>query len=193
MMLHGGKARSTTPVTGRSLSWRRSWAMQRVIAPDAHQQGVSVWLTKYAVAGWNAGAPDGPAPVPDARWALDRLRAELGQIPVVVLGHSMGARTAVAIADDPLVIGVVALAPWFPPQEPVQSLTGKHLVALHGRRDRITSYAHTRDFVRRTAGVAASSELIDMGDLGHYLIKGREQWNTMAFSQCRNLLSHVAE
>ena len=35
-------------------------------------------------------------------------------MPVVLLGHSMGGRTAVAVADDPSVVGVVALAPWLP-------------------------------------------------------------------------------
>jgi pimeloyl-ACP methyl ester carboxylesterase len=167
--------------------------MQRAITAAAHQQSVSVWLARYAVAGWNAEAPDGPTPVPDARWTLDQLRADLGEIPVVVLGHSMGARTAVAIADDPLVIGVVALAPWFPPGDPVQSLAGKHLVAAHGRRDRITSYTHTSDFVRRAAGVAASAETIDMGELGHYLIKGGQLWKEVALGQCFHLLGYAWE
>ena len=61
-------------------------------------------------------------------------------VPVVIVGHSMGARTGARVADDPSVRGLVALAPWFPPGEPVAALQGKDLVVAHGRRDRITSY-----------------------------------------------------
>lgn len=192
-MLHGGKPKSTKAVDGRSLSWRRSLVMQRAIAHRAHQQGVSVWLTKFAAAGWNAASPTGPTPIPDARWTLDQLRADLGEIPVVLLGHSMGARTAVAIADDALVTGVVALAPWFPPDDSVDALAGKHLVAAQGRRDRITSYAHTEAFVARADHVAASTRMIDMGGLGHYLIKGAHLWNDVALSHCFDVLGHAVE
>ncbi len=167
--------------------------MQRAIAHRAHQQGVSVWLTKFGAAGWNASSPTGPTPIPDARWTLEQLRADLGEIPVVLLGHSMGARTAVAVADDSLVTGVVALAPWLPPDEPVSTLAGKHLVAAQGRRDRITSYAHTEAFLERANRVAASTRMIDMGGLGHYLIKGAQLWNDVAVSHCLDVLGHAVE
>ena len=188
VMFHGGKPKSTNPVDGRSLSWRRSLVMQRAIAFRAHQLGVSVWLTKFGQAGWNAKAPSGPTPIPDARWTLDQLRADLGEIPVVLLGHSMGARTAVAVADDSLVAGVVALAPWFPPDEPVMALAGKHLVAAQGRRDRITSYVHTEAFLARVDRIAASTRLVDMGGLGHYLVRGASRWNDVALSHSFDVL-----
>jgi alpha-beta hydrolase superfamily lysophospholipase len=193
LMLHGGKARSTEPVTGRSLSWRRSLVMQQSIARSALDRGVSVWLLRYAVAGWNAEAPGGPTPPPDARNALAHLKSELGAVPVVLLGHSMGARTAVAVADDPEVTGVIALAPWFPPDEPVRALAGKHLVAAHGRRDRITSFAHTQAYVERASQVAASARMIDMGSRGHYLISGSYIWNDIALSHSFALLEAALE
>lgn len=193
LMLHGGKARSTDPVTGRSLSWRRSLVMQQAIARSALDQGISVWLLRYAVAGWNAESPGGPTPPPDARNALAHLKSELGAVPVVLLGHSMGARTAVAVADDPQVTGVVALAPWFPPDEPVRALAGKHLVAAHGRRDRITSYAHTEAYVERASQVTASARMIDMGGRGHYLINGSYIWNDVAITHSVALLDAALE
>lgn len=183
LMLHGGQESSQATVDGRNGSWRRSRVMQAQLGRRARAAGVGLWLLRYVHRGWNAGSAAPPSPVPDARWALEQVRRELGELPVVLLGHSMGARTAVAVADDPLVTGVVALAPWFPPGEPVATLAGKRLAAAHGRSDRITSYAATEAFVRRAAAVARSSELVDMEDTGHYLIRRHRRWNDVALSR----------
>lgn len=185
LMLHGGKETSTQPVDGRSASWRRSWAMQRTITPRAHTAGVSTWLLRYRERGWNGS---GAVPIEDARWALEEVRRELGDLPVVLLGHSMGARTSAHVADDPSVVGVVALAPWFPPDERVGALAGKHLVAAHGRRDRITSPRATAYFVERAKPIAASARLEDMGETGHYMLRRTTAWNEMAVSSSLALL-----
>ena len=126
--------------------------------------------------------------IADARAALDGVRRRLGDVPVVLLGHSMGGRTAVHVADDPNVRGVVALAPWLPPGESVEALRGKALYAAHGSRDRITSARATRDYVRRAAAVASVAELTDMGPRGHYLLRGREAWNAIALQASLRVL-----
>lgn len=192
LMLHGGQPDSHEPVGDRSLSWLRSRAMQHQIVGRMHRAGVSVWLLRYGHRGWNAGAGEHPSPVPDARWALEQVRREVGELPVVLLGHSMGARTAATVADDPLVTGVVGLAPWFPPGEPVQALAGRHLAAAHGRADRITSFRATETFVRRARAVAASAELVDMDGLGHYMLRGRRRWNEVAAGRTLAFLDRPA-
>lgn len=184
LMLHGGKESSTVPVDGRSASWRRTAAMQRAITPRAHEQGVSTWLLRYRHRGWNGGT----GPVADARWALEQVRREVGEVPVVLVGHSMGARTSVHVADDPGVTGVVGLAPWFPPGEPVTALAGRHLLAAHGRRDRITSFRATAQFVARAREVGPSAELLDMGPVGHYMLRGIGRWNDVAVTSALRLL-----
>ncbi|MGD9960916.1 alpha/beta hydrolase [Nocardioides sp.] len=184
LMLHGGKDRSRQPVTGRSASWRRSLAMQRAIAGPANAVGVSVWLLRYGIRGWND--PAHPSPVPDARWALSQL--DDLEVPVVLLGHSMGGRTAVRVADDPKVVGVVALAPWLPGDEPIEALRGKHLVAAHGSTDRITSAKATRAFVRRAAEISTSADFVDMGRVGHYMFKDSARWNEIALKRSLGLL-----
>lgn len=193
LMLHGGQANSHAPVDDRSASWRRSRFMQRQIAGRAHAHGVGIWLLRYVSRGWNAGAGPEPSPVPDARWALDEVRRELGPLPVVLLGHSMGARTAVAVADDPQVTGVVALAPWLPANEPVHPLAGRRLAVAHGSADRITSFRASEQFVRRAGSVAASTELVDMGRVGHYMFRRLSAWNDFAVTRSLTFLQEHAD
>jgi predicted esterase len=178
LMLHGGQDRSDQVVDGRSASWLRCRSMQRAISRRAHKAGVSTWLLRYRHRGWNGG--DGP--VEDARWALSEVGRELGELPVVLLGHSMGARTSVHAADHDSVVGVVGLAPWFPPGERVGGLAGRHLLAAHGRNDHITSYRATEAFVERARRVASSAELRDMGPVGHYMLRRVPSWNNVALS-----------
>ena len=183
LMLHGGKARGLDPVDERSASWRRARWMMDQVAGRMNRAGASVWLLRYGVRGWNAGSGPDPSPVPDARWALDQVRREHGDLPVVLLGHSMGARTSVAVADDPSVVGVVGLAPWLPADEPVRTLVGRRLAVAHGSADRITSARATRAFVSRADRVAASTEFHDMGRVGHYMFRRVAAWNDFAISR----------
>ena len=177
LMLHGGKPASTRAVDGRSASWRRLAALQRDLAPSYAGAGLATWLLRYTVRGWNG---DGAGAVADARAALAEVRRTHGDRPVVLLGHSMGARTAVRVADDPAVTGVVALAPWFQPGDPVEALAGRHLRAAHGRRDRITSARATRAYVVRARAVTASASFTDLGPVGHYLLRGVDRWTAFA-------------
>jgi alpha-beta hydrolase superfamily lysophospholipase len=180
LMLHGGAEANLEPVGDRSLPWIRSRLMMAQLRRPLHAAGLDVWLLRYRLVGWNDGHADLPSPVEDARWALDQVRAEHGHLPVVILGHSMGARTATTVADDPDVLGVVGVAPWFPPGHPPEPLKGKHLVAAHGRADRVTNFGATKQFVRRAEPFAASADFVDMGDLDHYMVKGFRQWNRVA-------------
>jgi predicted esterase len=187
LLLHGGKERSRAPVDGRSASWRRAAALQRSITGRALAEGVSTWLLRYARRGWNDLAS--PSPVPDARWALDQVRRYVGPVPVVLLGHSMGARTAMRVADDDLVSGVVGLAPWLPAGEPVEALRGRRLAVAHGHRDRITSYRASAAFVRRAADLAREVEFHDMGPVGHYMLRRADAWNDFAVGRSLAMLA----
>lgn len=184
LALHGGKQASRQPVDGRSASWKRMAALQRSIAPDLHAAGIGTWLLRYRVRGWNGGAP-----VVDARAALAQVRRELGDVPVVLLGHSMGARTAAYVADEPGVVGVVGLAPWWQPEDPVEALRGRRVLAAHGRTDKITSARQTRAFLARAEPVAAEVAFRDMGRVGHYMLRRVPAWNAVAAEGCLALLS----
>src|SRR4051794_29361683 len=185
LVLHGGKDRSRKTVTGRSLSWQRAAVLGRTLGRGLHEDGVAVRLLRYRSVGWNG---DGADRIADARWALDRVAADVGDVPVALLGHSMGGRTACHVAGHGSVRGVVALAPWLPPSESVAALTGKELHAAHGRRDRITRARDTRAYVERAAAVASATSFTDMGERGHYLLSGIQAWNAFALDRVRRLL-----
>lgn len=180
LMLHGGAQRGLDPVGPRSASRWRSEVMRRALEPRLREAGVALHLLRYSVRGWNAGVAAEPSPLPDARWALARVEEHHPGLPVVLLGHSMGARTAVHVADHPSVCGVVGLAPWLEPADPVRPLTGRHLLLAHGSRDRITSARRSREYVARAQRVAASADFEDVGPLGHYMLARAGRWNDVA-------------
>jgi dienelactone hydrolase len=184
LVLHGGKDRSHQPVTERSLSWQRAAALGRTLARRLHDDAVGVRLLRYRSVGWNGGRDK----IADARWALDEIAEAHAGLPVVLVGHSMGGRTACRAADHASVRGVVALAPWLTADDPVDALTGRELHAAHGRRDRITRATDTRAYVERAAAVASATSFTDMGDRGHYLLRGVHAWNAFALDRIHHLL-----
>jgi pimeloyl-ACP methyl ester carboxylesterase len=190
LVLHGGKDRSHAAVTRRSLSWQRGAALSRTLGRHLHDPGVGVRLLRYRSVGWNG---DGADKIADAHWALDRIHDEVGEVPVVLVGHSMGGRTACHAADHRLVRGVVALAPWLPPDESVAALSGRELHAAHGRRDRITRAQDTRAYVERARTVASAASFTDMGDRGHYMLNGIHAWNGFALDRVHRILEHTGD
>lgn len=174
-MLHGGQEHSTEDVSNRHASWWRMAAMARALRGFARAQDLGLHLLQYRVRGWNNS--QAPAPVSDARWALDRLIEEHPGVPVVLVGHSMGGRTACRVADDPAVSGVVALAPWLPQGEPNRTMAGRHLHVIHGSRDRWTSAHWSRDYVERSRPIALSATWTSFTGVGHFMLRRRGAWN----------------
>jgi alpha-beta hydrolase superfamily lysophospholipase len=175
LMFHGGQEHSTDDVSNRHASWWRLALMARALRGFARKNDLSLHLLQYRVRGWNGSAD--PAPVRDARWALEQLQQRHPGAPVVLVGHSMGGRTACRVADDPAVAGVVALAPWLPEGEPNATIAGRHLHVLHGTHDRWTSARRSHDYVERCQGVATSATWTALPGAGHFMLRGRGAWN----------------
>lgn len=182
LMLHGGAERGHRQVNGRSLALQRTRAMAVSITPRLSEAGVLVSVLRFSINGWNARDPV-PMAVTDTHEAVARLADAHPTLPIVLVGHSMGARAAAHAADGENVVGVLGLAPWLPPDDPIEPLAGRHLVAAHGRRDHITNPRQTRKFLTRADSVAASTRFVDMGAVGHYMLTGVGRWNDVVVNE----------
>ncbi|MFI5428409.1 alpha/beta hydrolase [Aeromicrobium sp. UC242_57] len=190
LFLHGGQQHSEEPVLDRHASWWRIAAMARSLRRFAKRNDLEVELLQYRVRGWNA--PDDPSPVRDARWALAELSSRHVGLPVILVGHSMGGRTACRVADDPHVLGVVALAPWLPEGEPHGSLRGRRLHVLHGTSDRWTSAQLSHAFVERARPIAAAATWRSLPGAGHFMLRRRSTWRRFVEESVLEILDSAA-
>jgi pimeloyl-ACP methyl ester carboxylesterase len=174
LVLHGGKAKSSAPVEAGQLAVRRMQPFVRDLA--ALGDDLAVARLRYRVRGWNATGDDALA---DVAFALAAIDARYGGVPTVLVGHSMGGRSALRSAGHPTVRGVVALAPWLPGIEPVAQLAGRDVVVLHGTRDRTTSPRASARFVERALPVARRAECLWVPWSGHGMLLRASTWQRL--------------
>ncbi|MFI7358238.1 alpha/beta hydrolase [Streptomyces avidinii] len=174
LLLHGGREDGPEPPPRLNLPALRMRPFASAVARATRGRGVLVAEVRYRHRGWNGSRCDAAR---DAEAALDRLRGIAGDVPVVLVGHSMGGRAALRAAGAPLVHGVVALAPWCPPDEPVGHLAGRRLYLLHDEQDRVTSAAGSWEFVRRSRLAGADATAIPMPTGGHAMLRGAGAWH----------------
>jgi acetyl esterase/lipase len=158
-----------------------AWSLQRA----GHRRGLAVALLRYRVAGWKSG---GPGAVEDTRWALAQLQERFGPVPVVLVGHSMGGRTALAAAGEKTVVGVVALAPWIGTDLDVGDLRGRDVVLAHGDGDRITDPRATRAFAKRAQAAGIEVEFVQVPGDGHAMLKAFGTWQRLVRSRVMAML-----
>jgi dienelactone hydrolase len=174
LFCHGGTASSLEPPRERALSLERMRVIERFTRAAVADRGITTQLLRYRVAGWNGEAADAFA---DVRWALDRIREEHGEAPVVLVGHSMGGRAALRAGGDPSVAGICALAPWTPPGEPVAQLRERTVAILHGRGDRWVPARLSADFALRAKEAGARLARFTVPG-GHTMIRGAHRWHS---------------
>lgn len=184
LVLHGGRSVSQMPVAAGQFAVLRMRPIARVLS--RRLPTVAVHRLQLAVRGWNG---NGATATRDARWAVGELRALHPGVPIVLVGHSMGARTALRIADEPDVVGVLGLAPWLPPDEPLTQLRGVGVRLVHGDRDRIVPEPSTRAFVARLSDAGVDLRRTVLSGAGHGMIWRWRRWNAEAVAGVQALLS----
>ncbi|WP_457949228.1 alpha/beta hydrolase [Pseudarthrobacter sp. alpha12b] len=177
LVLHGGRAHSRDPVEARHLSPARMVPFARHLHRAGRKHGLAVWSLRNSVRGWNG--PD-MSPLQDARWALQQIAERHPDVPVFLLGHSMGGLTAVCAADHPQVEAVVALAPWLSPETPAANVAGRKVLIIHGTTDHMTSPSQSLAFARRASADAASMQYVSLRGVGHFMLRKVRVWQTLA-------------
>ena len=142
LVLHGGASRpGRTRVSPAQLSVLRMVSIARRLAL-AGRGRLAVLRLLNSHRGWSATQ----TPVDDAVWALAQVRERYGDLPVGLVGHSLGGRAALLAGDRPAVCSVVALNPWVYPTDRAD-LTGRRVLVVHGTADRVADIERTRAVV----------------------------------------------
>jgi acetyl esterase/lipase len=172
LVLHGGKAHSEESSERKRLAYGRMLPFAWMLA----RRGLAVYVLRYRVRGWNAPARDA---LVDARWATAAAAESHPGVPVVLLGHSMGGRAALAAAGAPNVVAVCALAPWLDGSDPVGQLAGRTVLLAHGDRDRWTDPAASYAYALRAKAAGVAVCRFDVPGAGHFMLTRVGDWRTL--------------
>jgi pimeloyl-ACP methyl ester carboxylesterase len=181
LLAHGGRSESTAPVTSYQPAVLRMIPLAGAIRRALPGDGTVVSRPLYRLRGWNGELA---SPVADLTEAINQLGEQFGPIPVVLVGHSMGARAAMRVAGHPRVTAIAGLAPWLPPGEPVEQLAGRRVLLAQAPGDRITSPTDTWAFGERAAAVTTVAT-IEVRNSEHAMLRRAAVWNRIAIEFVR--------
>jgi len=176
VVAHGGQSVSTEPTSAYQLAVLRMIPLVAAIRHAVRGRRVVVRRPRFEVRGWNDA---NASPVRDLTRLLDDLRGEFGSVPVVLVGHSMGARAALRAAGHPSVTAAAGLAPWLPPGEPVDQLAGRRILLAHGTADAVTSPADTWAYAERARALTSVTE-VEVRTGEHTMLWRAPLWHGLA-------------
>ncbi len=184
LVIHGGSADSFAPTHWRDLAVLRLRPVARAVGravPDA-----AVYRLRLSTKGWNGR---GEAALRDARWAMATMREREPGKPIVLVGHSLGARVALRIGGDDDVAGVVALTPWIPSDDPAAQLAGVPVVVIQAGRDRVIPEPTTRPWLSRAekAGARLNRQVLPWA--GHTMLRRFWVWHRLAADGVRTVIT----
>ncbi len=190
LLLHGGTPDSFASVHAYDPSVLRLVPFGRSVS-RAGGKRIAVASLRYSVRGWNGGSE---SPLADARWALDRIAERFGHLPVGLVGHSMGGRVALRVADHEsldegtapgggirggAVRSVASLAPWLPDGEPIPPLGDRSLLLAHGTADHTTDPAKTIRLAERLSAEGGDVKLVTYPGAHHAMMFPARPWHTL--------------
>jgi hypothetical protein len=175
VVLHGGDKREDPAVSPTQPSVLRMLPVAHAIRRAAHGQ-LAIFRLLNAERGW--GSIEGR--VSDAIWGLERARERVGaDLPISLVGHSLGGRAALMAAGAPMVRSAVALAPWVKEDDVVPGIEGRRLLFIHGDADRVASIEPAR---RLAALLATRTDVtfVDVPGGTHAMIRHRRSFDGLA-------------
>lgn len=176
LVLHGGRAEGLDAPPPWNPAAARMRPFTRAITRATAGEGVCVGEVRYRHRGWNGARADAAR---DARQAVTDLVQEVGEVPIILVGHSMGGRAALAVAGHPCVRSVVALAPWCPEEEPVAHLRGRRIILVHGERDRVTDPRASWRFAARADAAGATTWTVPIRGGDHAMLRRATDWHRL--------------
>ena len=176
LVAHGGKSVSSEATAAVQPAVLRMVPLARAIRRALRRSGAVVFRPRFQLRGWNG---EQALPVHDLNRILDDIGRRFGPVPVVLVGHSMGARAAMRVAGHPAVSAVAGLAPWLPPGEPVGQLAGRRVLLVHGNADGITRPADTWAYAERARSVTEVMA-IEIRNGEHAMLRRAGLWHSVA-------------
>ncbi|WP_372736764.1 alpha/beta hydrolase [Nocardioides sp.] len=170
IVLHGGAQRgdSRMQVSPTQLSVVRMIPTARAVARAGNGR-LAVYRLLNSWRGWDHEH----TPLDDAIWSLAQIRARHPDLPIGLVGHSLGGRAALLAGAQPQVRSVVALNPWVYPTD-TADLTGRRVLIVHGLRDKIAAPERART-VAANLSLTADLDFVTIPDGKHAMIRrGRE-------------------
>jgi alpha-beta hydrolase superfamily lysophospholipase len=159
LVLHGGANRRDDPrVSAAQLSVLRMIPIARRIARLGRGR-VAVLRLLNSHRGWDTTH----TPVADVRWALEEIAGRFGDLPVSLVGHSLGGRAALGSLGQERVRSAVALAPWLAESEPLPEVSETQVLIIHGDQDRIASPKRSAEFSQRLGRITPVSYVVVAG------------------------------
>lgn len=176
VVLHGGRSTSVAPVRRYQLAVVRMQPFAASLRRHGRADGLLVAQVRYTVRGWN-----GPqrSPVADVNSALDELTERFPAVPIALVGHSMGGRTAIYTAAHDGVRSVVALAPWLEQRDPSRTVSGRRVLIAHGDLDRITDPRASAAYARAAARYAESISYVSVAGDKHAMLRRAGLWHEL--------------
>lgn len=175
LVLHGGASRQgDMMVSPTQLSVLRMIPIARKIA-RAGRGGLAVFRLLNSTRGWDTHH----TPVNDAHWALERMRNELGDLPVSLVGHSLGGRAALLAGGHPAVISIVALNPFLYPRDDAADLAGREVLIVHGTQDRVAKIENA-ELVALALGRRAHVDLVRVTGGKHAMLRRHAVFSDLA-------------
>lgn len=176
LVLHGGASRR-----GRAAVSPTQLSVLRMI-PIAQRIGGSGWdrLAVFRLLNSYRGWDTEHTPVQDVRWAVGQMRDRFGDLPISLVGHSLGGRAALLCADADGVRSVVALAPWvYPDDARGLDVSGRRILFVHGARDRVAKPSSSAA-VAATMARSADVGYVTIADGKHAMLRHAGEFEKLA-------------